>query len=154
MRTKLLSLALAVVLVTLVGGCGSSSSKSTSPAPQPSSGLMTVTAAGIVGQNGNIYSVAVYDYDWSPGASGPAVGGVIGTISSNDFSFTAVLRVADSQGNPAAATEEKVFEPKTYSVVFFVSVPARPPQYFAEVRVSVNGDVTATAPRWANWTHP
>ena len=146
---------LAVLLVALVTACGSSDSKSTSPTPQPSPGKITAIATGITGQTGKTYAVAALDYDWRPGASEPAVGGIMGTISSDDFSFTSVLRITDAQGNLTGniAQEEKVFEPKTYSVVFFVADPGSPPQYLAEVRISVNGDVRATAPRWVDWVH-
>jgi len=132
--------------VTLICGSCDNSTDSGSPAV---SGKITAKAAGIQGQNGNTYSVAAYDYDWYPGATGLPVGLILTLISDNNFSSTEALHPFNVEWN--ITSEEKVFDAKTYSVVFFVSKPDAPPQIFAEVRVSVNGDVIANAPAWSKW---
>ena len=139
-------LTILLMSVVLIYGSCDNSTDSGSPAV---SGKITAKAAGIQGQNGNIYSVAAYDYDWYPGATGLAVGLIRTTISDSNFSSTEALHPFDTDGN--TISEEKVFDAKTYSIVFFVSAPNVPPQFYAEVRVSVNGDVIANAPAWSNW---
>jgi hypothetical protein len=141
-------LALAAVLFLLGGGCGDDGG----PAPVPVPGKITASAGGILGQTGNVYSVVTFAADWYPGATFPAVAGILQTISSDNYSLASALHEVDTGGNPTSA--DKTFDPGTYSVVFFVSAPGSPPSHFAEVRVSVNGDVTATAPAWSGWVHP
>jgi Rrf2 family cysteine metabolism transcriptional repressor len=137
-------------LALMGGGC--SDKKSTDPTPDAEPGKITATASGITGQNGSTYLVAVYVADWFPGSTDTVTAGFMTNISSDSFSSTEILHSMNSQWTPSA--EEKVFDPGTYSVVFFVAAPGSPPQYFTEIRLKVNGDVTATAPAWANWTHP
>ena len=93
--------------------------------------------------------VAAFAYDWQPGATDSAVAGYRTVVSADNFSSTEVLHASDAQWD--ISEEEKVFEPGTYSVVFFVALPDNPPQFFAEVRSEVNGDITVTAPAWENW---
>jgi hypothetical protein len=126
---------------------------STEPEPEPVQGKITAVAAGIAGQNGNVYSVMVYESDWAPGSTATVVAGILAPITGDDFSLTQKLHPVDPQSPGGYSSEDKVFEPKTYSVVFFVSPQGSAPQHFAEVRVAVNGDVTATAPIWADWVH-
>ena len=140
------------ILAGLAAGC--SSDKSTEPNPQPVQGKITAVAAGITGQNGNVLAVTAYDADWSPGSSSPVIAGFMVNITSDDFSFTQNLRTVDAQAAGGYSSADRVFEPRTYSVVFFVAAPGNPPQYFAEVRVAVNGDMTVTAPGWTDWVHP
>ena len=137
-------------LALLGGGC--SEKKSTNPSESAEPGKITATAAGITGQNGSTYMVVVYVSNWQPGSTDTVSAGFMTNISSNSFSSTEILHAMNSHYTPSA--DEKVFDPGTYSVVFFVAPPGSPPQYFTEIRLQVDGDVTATAPAWANWTHP
>ncbi len=141
-----------MLMVLFVYKC--SNDKSIEPELQPVKGKITATAMGITGQNGNVYAVMSYDSDWFPGSDSPVIAGIIGTITSDDFSFTQNLHPVDAQAQGGYSSEDMLFEPKTYSVVFFVAAPGNPPQYFSEVRVAVDDDVTATAPNWTNWVHP
>lgn len=129
-------------------------SKNNSTESQPVNGKITANATGITGQNGNIYAVSAFDSDWSPGSDSPTIAGIMGTITSDNYSFTQNLKAVDDQSPGGLSADDMVFEPKTYSVVFFVAAPGNPPQHFAEVRMEVNGDVIATAPDWASWAHP
>ena len=140
--------AVLLVLLGIVAGC----SRDKSVGPEPSRGKITAKADGIQGQSGNLYSVSVYAYDWFPGAETPAIAGVRATIPSDVYSPADTMRTLDANGTPTA--EPKVFDPASYSVVFFVSVPGFPPRYFAEVRAIVDGDITATAPAWSGWVQP
>jgi hypothetical protein len=137
-----------IAIWTLVPGCSKSKDNSGS---SPVHGKITVSAVGITGQINNIFSVAAYPYDWYPGAAGAPVARIIKSIGSDDYSVTAVLDSLDALGNTTAV--EKIFDPGEYSVVFFVSVPANPPSHYAEVRVTVNGNMTVTAPVWTSWVH-
>jgi hypothetical protein len=142
--------------------CGGSGSPATTVSPTgaaptttpPSTGAaipgtITATASSVKGQNGNTLSVGVYDFDWSPGAANTFVGLIYVPITSDDFSSTVVVTGVGADGSP---TEQPAsFQPGTYSVVFFVSPPNSPPSSFAEVRVSVAGDVTVSAPAWGSW---
>jgi hypothetical protein len=139
-----------VVMAVINWGC--TEKKNTNPTAPTDPGKITATASGITGQNGSTYMVVAYAYDWQPGAQDSAMAGFLTNISGDNFSSTQILHSMNSQWTISA--EEKVFEPGTYSVVFFVAPPGSPPQYFAEIRLQVNGDMTATAPAWANWTHP
>jgi hypothetical protein len=141
-----------LLAVAIAVSVGCSSDKSTSPGSNAVRGRITARATGITSQNGNTYSVVVYAYDWSPGATGPSVASIRQMITGDNFASTAVLDSVDSQGTPTLV--EKVFDPGTYSVVFFVSPPGSPPQHFAELRVAVDGDKTVDAPAWAQWIHP
>jgi len=129
-------------------------SKNNSTESLPVNGKITASATGIAGQNGNIYAVSAFDSDWFPGSNSPTIAGIMGTITSDNYSFTQNLKAVDDQALGGLSADDMVFEPKTYSVVFFVAAPGNPPQHFAEVRMEVNGDVTATAPDWASWAHP
>jgi predicted HTH transcriptional regulator len=149
MRNFELLLTAFVVIAVISWGC--SEKKNTNPIAPTNPGKITATASGIAGQNGSTYLVAVCAYDWYPGATDTAVAGFMTNISNDSFSSTEILHSMNSQLN--ISVEETVFEPGTYSVVFLVSPPDSPPQYFMEVRLRVNGDVTATAPAWINWTH-
>ncbi len=153
LRRMWLPILLVLPMILLVACGGSSDNKTATPVPQAQAGKITAVASGITGQNGKTYAVAAYDYDWAPGAAGPAIGGAMGIINSDNFSFSEVLRTVDQGGNFTLTAEEKTFGPGTYSVVFYVSEQGKPPQYFAEKRVTVNGDVTATAQKWSDWTH-
>lgn len=148
----LLLLVIVVLLVTLVTACGSSSGNATTSASQSQQGKITAKASGIKGQNGKIFAAAAYNYDWTPGATGPAVAGLVGPITSDNFSFTDILNQLNAWGDPSTSTADMIFDPGTYSVVFYVSAPGGAPQYFAKLRVTVKGDVTATAPNWSSWT--
>jgi hypothetical protein len=132
--------------------CSCSNNKSTEP--QPVSGKITATAAGITGQNGNVYAVSAYDSDWFPGSEAPVIAGFMVNITNDNFSSTQNLLAVDNQAPSGLSSEDMLFEPGTYSVVFFVATLGNPPQHFAEVRVTVNGDVTANAPNWSSWAHP
>jgi hypothetical protein len=137
-----------LVLLLCVFACGSSDDKEpTQAAGGP--GQISATASGIEGQNGKIYTVAVFDYNWVPGAQTPPVGGIQGYITGDDFSFSAVMHTLDASGQPTAI--EKTFAGGTYSVVFYVMPAGSPPQYFTEVRVVVNGDINVTAQPWGRW---
>jgi hypothetical protein len=149
---RCIKLLLSAAVAAAVFSLGCSDKKSTNPTPSPTRGKITAAASGITGQNGSTYMAVVYAIDWYPGATDTAIAGFRANISVDNFSSTEILHSMNSQWNITA--EEKVFEPGTYSVVFFVAPPNSPPQYFAEIRQQVNGDVTATAPAWANWTHP
>jgi hypothetical protein len=143
-----------VLTVLFVTQCTKEKSTEPESRPQPVKGKITAAATGITGQNGYVLAVMAYDSDWSPGSDSPVIAGFMVNISSNDFSFTQNLHLVDAQAPGGYSLEDKVFEPKTYSVVFFVAAPGNPPQYFSEVRVAVNGDVAASAPDWAGWVHP
>jgi hypothetical protein len=81
------------------------------------------------------------------------VAGLTGTITSDDFSFSEVLRTANSQSAGGQSPEDYLFTPGIYSVVFFIATQNSPPQVFSEVRVTVKGDVEVKAPAWSTWTH-
>ncbi|MBN1895839.1 hypothetical protein JW906_15230 [bacterium] len=152
MKPQISMMRIAVMAVLFAAGC--SDKKSTDPEPQPVSGKITATASGITGQNGSVFAVMAYDSDWFPGSEEPVIAGFMTNITSDDFSFTEALHSVDSQAQGGYNSEEKSFEPRTYSVVFYVAAPGNPPQHFAEVRIAVNGDVTAAAPAWSSWAHP
>lgn len=151
---------LSVLLISLLSACGSANGASPTVATTPAQattqaasgpGKITVQATGIAGRNGSSYSVSAFDYDWQPGATGPAIGGTMGLITSDDFTINGTIQTIDASGK--TLSEDKVFDSKTYSVVFFVMPPGSPPKDFAEVRVTVKGDTTATAPKWVSWAH-
>jgi hypothetical protein len=143
----------AVLVIAVMSLVMCSKDNSVNPKPEPFQGKISAVTPGVTGQNGNILAVMVYDADWAPGSNIPVVAGLLATITNDDFSLTQNLHPVDSQSPGGYSTEEKLFEPKTYSVVFFVAPPGSAPQHFTELRVTVNGNVTATAPGWANWTH-
>lgn len=133
-------------------GTGCSKSKDDSGSATPVKGKITVSASGILNQNKNILSVAAYPFDWYPGATGAAIAGYQKKIDSDDFSMTAVLDSLDAAG--ITTNVEKILDPGDYSVVFYVSAPATPPNHYAEVRVTVNGNMSVNAPAWASWIVP
>ncbi len=139
------ALVFAVVFV-LAGGCGDDGT-----APVPGPGKITATATGIPGQTGNVYAVAAYAYDWFPGATTPAVAGIRATIGSDPYASTSVLYAVDANGDPTV--DEKIFDAGKYSVVFFVAAPQSAPSDYAEIRTTVDGNTTATAPAWSGWVH-
>jgi|GEM_PF-1494939 hypothetical protein len=141
-----------VISVLVLPGC--SEKKSTNPEPEAVAGTITAIASGIAGQNGSVFAVMAYDSDWFPGSESPVIAGFMTNITSDDFSFTEALHPVDSQAPGGYTSDDKSFEPRTYSVVFYVAPPGNPPQHFTELRVTVNGDMTATAPAWSSWTHP
>jgi len=149
---NLLKRLLPVLMLTVFFICNCSKDNSTES--QPVNGKITASATGITGQNGNIYAVSAYDSDWSPGSNSPTIAGIMGTITSDNFSFTQNLKAVDDQSPGGLSPEDMSFEPRTYSVVFYVAALGSPPQHYTEVRMEVNGDVAATAPDWANWAHP
>jgi hypothetical protein len=118
-------------------------------APSPQPGRVSISAAGITGQNGNMFAVMAYGYDWQPGAQDPFLAAHRATIAEDNFSFSDTLQSIDQNGQLTG--QAKLFDPGVYSIVFFVAVPNQPPSIFAEVRATVNGDITVTAPAWATW---
>lgn len=145
MRTCLRLLWCCLIILPVVAGC--SCDDQTSPAAVR--GKITAKAGGISGQSDKVYSVVACDYDWSPGAPPDAIAGFHVTITSNDYSSTAVLDSLDANGGPTGV--QKTFEPGNYSVVFFVSPQGSSPQYFAEVRLELKGNSTVSAPTWGQW---
>lgn len=95
----------------------------------------------------------VYDFDWYPGVPNDPDSGIVGVIGSeittDSFSFTALIQSVDPEGNPTG--EAMVFDPGIYSVVFYVGPAGSAPEYFAEIRATVDGDITVTAPAWGSW---
>jgi hypothetical protein len=154
MRMKFSKKFLPVVLFVMGIFAACSGDKTTEPKPQPVQGRITASVAGIAGQNGKVLVITAFNDDWFPGSESPVIAGFMTNITSDDFSVTQVLHPADSQAPGGYSAADMVFEPKTYSVVFFVAAPGNPPESFSEVRIAVNGDVTATAPAWASWVHP
>lgn len=140
---------LCVLCLGLLAGFGCSGGSDVD-APTPEAGTITAGASGITGQAGKMYYIAAFDYDWQPGATEPSVATRSGSVTDDDFSFEVVLYELDQYGQPTMT--EKAFEPGVYSVVFFVGASG-PPEYFVEVFVDVDGDVTAHAPAWGTWTH-
>ena len=108
-------------------------------------------AENISGQSGNTLAVAVFDFDWYPGASWDPKALCRTMIESEDFDFAAGVESLDSEGNPTG--QAKVLDPGTYSVVFFVGPPGSAPQHFVEVRAAVDGNITVSAPDWKSWEH-
>jgi hypothetical protein len=135
-----------VLIAALALSCGDDSGPTDD---YPNLGRITASTLGIQGQTGNLYAVYVYAFDWHPGSPNDIVGIVRGEINTEDFSSTAMVQSVNAQGEPTG--QVKTFNPGTYSVVFFVSPPGSPPDHFAEVRATVDGDVTVTAPAWGSW---
>ena len=105
--------------------------------------------SSIKDQSGATLSVGVYDFDWSPGSPNTFAGLVYDPITSNDFSSTLVINGVGADGKPTG--EPASFQPGEYSVVFFVSPPGSAPKFFTEVRATVAGDITVSAPAWGSW---
>ena len=155
----LVSLALLVLVAAACGGSGSPSTTASpagaAPTTVPTStdadvpGTITATVSSVKNQDGSIFSVGVYDFDWSPGAANTFVGLIQVPITSDDFSSIVVVTGVGADGSPTK--ESASFQPGTYSVVFFISPPNSPPTFFTEVRVSVAGDITVSAPAWGSW---
>ncbi len=149
MRPRALRLAGLVVLACLCLSCGSDK-KSTPAEPKP--GTITAIASAITGQSGKYFAVSVFDFDWYPGAPNNPIGIIRVQIADNDYSANGVVESIDQGGDPIG--EPKIFDTGAYSVVFFVGAPDSAPEFFAEIRVIVDGNVTAAAPAWAAWSHP
>jgi len=148
----------ATVVVSACGGGGSSSttgpsattsatSSSTTGAAVP--GTITATVQSIQGQNGKTLTVGVYDFDWTPGSPNTFVGLIYVPIAGDDFSSTVVVTGVGADGSPAETPA--TFQPGTYSVVFFVSAAGSAPEFFTEVRATVAGDISVSAPTWDSW---
>jgi hypothetical protein len=127
----------------------SNDNNTSGPVREP--GRITAGASGIAGQNGKYLAIFVYNYDWFPGAEEPAVGGTLTSITDEDFSYSAAAESLGVEGQPTG--HAKVFDGGNYSVVFFVGPVGFAPEHFAEVRAVVDGDITVSAPAWANWQH-
>jgi len=150
-------------VIALVGlACGGNGSSETTGSPTTAvpttappttgaaiPGTITATASSVKGQNGSTLSVGVYDFDWSPGSPNTFVGLIYVPISSDDFSSSVVVTGVGPDGSPTK--EPASFQPGTYSVVFFVSQPNSPPKFFTEVRATVAGDISVSAPAWDTW---
>jgi hypothetical protein len=142
-----------VCLITFVSiGLLSCSGGKKTTAPAPQAGRITARVESIPGQSGNVCAIMAYAVDWQPGAVEPPVAALVAPITAESFSFGGALEARDVNGQTTG--QAKMFDPGVYSVVFFVAVPGSPPSIFAEVRASVDGDITVTAPAWANWQHP
>jgi hypothetical protein len=122
---------------------------STQPPPEP--GRVTVEIEAIPGQVGKVVAIMAYSFDWAPGAQEPAVAALGASIAEENFTFTGTLEALNENGQPTG--QPKVFDSGVYSVVFFVSDPDQPPSAYAEIRASVDGDITVTAPVWTEWQH-
>lgn len=147
-RYHILPLPAVFVLLGLLS-C-SDDGKPSSPTPQP--GRITVRVESIPGQSGKVCAVMAYGFDWQPGAQEPFIASIGTPIAEESFSFSGTLQSLNESGQPTG--QAKLFDPGVYSVVFFIAAPDGPPSAFAEVRASVNGDITVTAPAWAGWQHP
>jgi hypothetical protein len=112
-------------------------------------GTIAATVPSIQGQNGKTLVVGVYDYDWTPGSPNTFVGLIHVPITSDDFSSTVVVTGVGADGSPSETPV--TFQPGTYSVVFFVSAAGTAPEFFTEVRATVAGDISVSAPAWGSW---
>ena len=152
-RGRWIPLLLSLVVVMLVGlACGGNGSPGSTAPPTTGAaipGSITATVSSVEGQNGSTLSVGVYDFDWSPGAPNTFVGLVYAPITSDDFSSSVVVTGVGADGSPTQ--EPAIFQPGTYSVVFFVSPPGSAPEFFSEIRATVAGDMTVSAPAWGSW---
>ena len=152
-RGRRIALLLWLVVIMLVGlACGGNGSPGTTAPPTAGAaipGSITATVSSVKDQNGSTLSVGVFDFDWSPGAANTFVGLVYVPITSDDFSSSVVVTGVGADGSPTQETAR--FQPGTYSVVFFVSPPGSPPGFFSEVRATVAGDITVSAPAWGSW---
>ena len=144
------SLVFLLVIMMLVCACDSENGTDnvTVPDSQPIPGKITAIASGINGQDGKGIMVGAFDYDWSPGSSDLGMAGYMAEITGDNFLSSDVLRIFDDQGK--ATDDEMIFDPGTYSIVFII-FSGGPPEYLAEVRVEVDGDVEAVAPSWSKW---
>jgi hypothetical protein len=146
-KTLRLSFVFLLVVAMLVSACDGDNGAD--PDSQPVAGKITAIASGIAGQDGKTLGVGAYDYDWRPGSPAIGIAGHRTRITGDNFASSEVLLTLDDQREMAA--DEKVFDPGTYSVVFYIVAGDAPPEAWAEVRVVVDGDVNATAPAWADW---
>ncbi|MBU0518590.1 hypothetical protein KKA00_06950 [bacterium] len=148
----------AVIILTLVMSfsatwllsCASDSDKA--PNQPGQEGEITTSVDHITGRSGDFLMSAVYDksIDWTPGASNDLiVSSIIVPIDSDDFSFSHIMQEMDSLGQETGV--EKTFAAGTYSVLFFVGESNNPPDTYAEIRATVDGDINVEAPPWGSW---
>ncbi len=150
MKILKISLVFLLVIMMLMCACGDEDNGTDSDNP-PAPGKITGIVSGITGQDGKAIRVGAFDYDWSPGGLDDPMAGYVKEITGDNFSSSGVLLTFDDQGKTTA--DEMIFDPGTYSVVFII-FSGGPPEYFVEVRVEVDGNVSATAPSLADWAHP
>ncbi len=131
----------------LSGAGGTSTTPSETVTAVP--GTITASVSAVAGQNGKIVSVAVYDFDWEPGAPNTQVALLYMPITSDDFSARAVANSVGADGSPTG--QPASLQPGTYSVVFYIVAQGQAPEKFAEVRATVAGDIQVSAPSWGSW---
>jgi hypothetical protein len=115
-------------------------------------GTITAAAQHVTGRQGDILSIGVWGpgIDWVPGTDADlAVSTAVRVIDSADYSVTHTMTELDPERGETVLA--KAFEPGDYSLVFFAAESGQPPDRFAEVRVHVNGDLSAVAPAWDRW---
>jgi hypothetical protein len=105
----------------------------------------------VLDQNGKLLMVGVFPYDWQPGAEDPPVALLSQWIDSADFSYESTADSVSDNGAPTGT--DAILEPGVYSIVFFVIPQGTPPEYYAEVRSGVDGNISVSAPAWENWIH-